>query len=391
MNFTRPPIDVAIYQPVIPAYRVPFFNALKRNTKFNLEVFASMSGPGLPDTSKHTFEFAFHPVEYKDFLGNRLVWQTGIRIPDHFVRGDVIVICGNPRYLHNYYLIFCAKLKRLGVVWWGHGHTLGRKRWSESLRRQIMKLADVILLYTDKELEEYKKIGFESKRLFATNNTIDIAEIEGAKKSWSEAQNIEFKNKHSIQEFRNILFCGRLTPKTELPIAFEAMSILLKKDPSYRLIIIGDGPDKDNLICRAKEMNVNDFIFWCGPIYDQKKLAPWFLNSLVFLYPGGIGLSLLHAFAYGLPVITHNEATYHPPEFAALRNNYNGLLFKKGRALDLAYKIDELVNDPSKCKQMGVNALTTIKNDYSLDNMVNRFIQAVASASYLVNIGADEI
>lgn len=375
------PINVAIYQPVIPEYRIPFFTALQRRHEINIQVFASVSVPGAPDTPQTNFEFSFHPVKYRAFLKNRLAWQSGFRIPDYFKRGDVIVVCANPRFLHIYPLMLAAKKRRVGFVWWGHGHTPGPKRLSENIRKFIMKFADVLLLYTDKEVEEYRREGFPNNRLFATNNTINVSEIEYAKEIWNVGRLTSFKKQHGLKDSKIMLYCGRLTSKCELSVALEALLILLKKSPSYCLAIIGDGPEKDALVFRANELNVNDAVHWCGAIYEQAELAPWFLSASVFVYPGSIGLSLLHSFSYSLPVVTHSSAEWHNPEIAALRSGHNGFLFKRGDAVDLACKIDALASDPMKCQQMGANALATIKEDYSFENMVDRFLQAVSVAS----------
>lgn len=380
MTLEAAPIKVAIFQPVIPSYRIPFFTALHRRSAFQIEIFASMSAPGSPDTPKVPFEFSFHPIQYYPFLNNKLSWQSGCKIPKHFHKGDVIVICGNPRYLHNYLILLAARKRGLGFVSWSHGHTPGPKRWTEEVRKRIMKLADVILLYTDKEVEDYRRSGFSTHKLFATNNTIDIRDIEIRKKRWSQVHLASFRCDFGLNRTKNILYCGRLKQNSELPVAFAALAILRQRDSAYRLIIIGDGSEKKSLMARAKELKIMDAILWCGAVPEEEE-APWFLSAFVFVYPGSIGLSLMHAFSYSLPVITHNVAEWHSPEFAALRDDYNGLLFKRGDALDLSRKIEALSNDPTRCTQMGINALETMKNDFSFENMVDRFLQAVSAAS----------
>jgi glycosyltransferase involved in cell wall biosynthesis len=179
------------------------------------------------------------------------------------------------------------------------------------------------------------------------------------------------------------LYCGRLTPKSELNIALEALSILKKKKQRYFLVVIGDGPEKFRLMRYAEKLGISNDVYWLGSIYNQVELAPWFLNAVALVYPGAIGLSIFHAFAYGLPVITHGSSLHQLPEFFALRNDFNGLLFKKGDPKDLTLKIEVLGNNAEKRKEMGVNALNTIKNEYSFTGMVDRFVKAVSTASHI--------
>jgi glycosyltransferase involved in cell wall biosynthesis len=378
------PINVAVYQPVIPEYRVSFFTELHRRPEINLEVFAAMSAHGSPDTPQSTFEFCFHPISFTSFFNNKLAWQGRLVVPLYFRQGDVLVICGNPRYLSNYPLILAAKKQGLGIVWWGQGHTPGSKKINESIKWHIMRLADIVLLYTDKEAENFRQSGFPPHRVYAANNTIDVSSIESARMDWTSDRLEEFRREKGIQGSKNLIFCGRLTQKARLEDALQAMAILLLKDPSYRLIIIGDGPERDSLQARARELNLGQKVIWLDSLYEQNMLAPWFLSAIVFMYPGSIGLSLMHAFAYSLPVITHNQAEFHNPEYAALKPGFNGMLFNQGDVVDLSRAIHFLGECPERTRNMGANAYKTIQEEYPLSEMVGRFVKAVIHASDIV-------
>jgi glycosyltransferase involved in cell wall biosynthesis len=333
--------------------------------------------------SEKEFEFRFHPVRSKGFFRNRIFLQTGIKIPSHFQKGDVLVISGNPRYLSNYPIVFVARRRGLGIIWWGHGYTAGSRGWTVTVRKRIMRIADVVLLYTDKEVDDYRRAKFPSDRLFAINNTIDNSEIDYAKEKWTALLLHAFQKKHGLKSGKTVLFCGRITPKAKLRLALEALAILRRKDAAYRLIIIGDGPGRRSLVALAKKLNIHNAVYWLGAIYDQMEVAPWFLSASAFIYPGSIGLSLLHAFAFGLPVITHDTTELHMPEFAALNNGVNGLLFRYDDALDLASQIGILANDNGKLIRMKANALETVRSKFSFNGMVERFVKAVTTAALI--------
>ena len=63
-------------------------------------------------------------------------------------------------------------------------------------------------------------------------------------------------------------------------------------------------PELPALQSIAEELDVEQYVRWLGSIYDEAQLAPWFLTADAFVYPGAIGLSVLHAMGYGLPVVT---------------------------------------------------------------------------------------
>ena len=107
--------------------------------------------------------------------------------------------------------------------------------------------------------------------------------------------------------------------------------------------------------------------------FDEKFLSKYFCKSDFFLYPGYIGLSLVHAFYYSLPVITHNNKFMHAPEFSYFRNNYNGYFYqhKNYKSLEkIIYKA--LSSNKNKINQLRKNSKKSIKN-LTIENMINRF------------------
>ena len=372
--------NVAIYQRIIPHYRVALFNSLAKQKELDVRVFASKTIDGFQASTDQAFQFNFSPVSGFS-LGSGLYFQFGARIPRNFEKGDVVVLAGMPKFLNLYELMIAAKTRDIGVLWWGHGFSTKNRRWSVHIRQKIMKLSDALLLYTDREAEQYIKKGFRPDRVFAINNTINTHAVNSEKERWTDQQLRRFQKREKILNKKNILFSGRLIRKAKLNIAIESLASLIRIDPDYRLIVIGDGAEKESLLSTAERLEVSHAIKWVGSVYDEAKLAPWFLSSSVFVFPGNIGLSLIHAFAFGLPVITHNIPALHGPEFAALREGENGLLYDYGDHSDFAEKVRILATDSQKAKSMGLFALHTVHDEYSFEGMVRRFTDAILTTS----------
>ena len=153
-----------------------------------------------------------------------------------------------------------------------------------------------------------------------------------------------------------------------------ALPIILEKHPNLLWCIIGQGDEEQNLKELIKVNNLDRNVKFIGAIYDDKELAPWFLSAKVLVHPAAIGLSLIHAFGYGLPVITHEQSNFHGPEFSALKNNYNGKTFKMDDIFSMSEIIIGTLNDSELIRVMKINALKTARQDYNVDVMVNRFM-----------------
>jgi glycosyltransferase involved in cell wall biosynthesis len=362
---------------------VPFFTALAATPDFEVAVAASHTVAGCPDSVPGLPAWA--DLEHRCFtLFQRVFWQRGMRLPAGMGPGDVLVVGGNPRFVSNLAIFETARSRGIGTVWWCHLWSATSVAWRARMRHALMRRATVTLLYTDDEVARLKALYPTYPRpVVALNNTIDSGPARDAVARWGPERLAEFQRRHGLDGKRLLLFCGRLrsNPSTELDVALKAFALLYGRDASWRFAIIGSGEEEPRYRSLERELGISSGVLWIGPLYDEESLAPWFLTARYFVYPGPIGLGLLQAFAYGLPAITHDERAIHAPEFAALRDGVNGMVFKRGDSRDLARKLESAIADPETRERMSAEALRTATTNYSLAAMVERFATAIRLAS----------
>src|SRR5699024_7456121 len=85
--------------------------------------------------------------------------------------------------------------------------------------------------------------------------------------------------------------------------------------------------------------NLSEKIEMLGAIYEAKILSEQFSRASIFVFPGTVGLALIHAMAHGIPAILHDSNENHGPEHAAA-NTVNSLLFIMNDSKTLADAID---------------------------------------------------
>jgi glycosyltransferase involved in cell wall biosynthesis len=107
------------------------------------------------------------------------------------------------------------------------------------------------------------------------------------------------------------------------------------------------------------------------------------MSAQVFVHPGGIGLSLLHAFGYGLPVVTNGSAVRHSAEFAAFEEGLSGRTFREGDADDLARTLIELLRNTPALEPMRGHVLEVARERFNVDVMVGRFVATARRAAGL--------
>lgn len=363
---------VFFIQPLIRKYRVPFFNGLASSGKLKVVVYSQKV---LNEDIKIDFEI--RSMKEYSFFKRNFFWQI---IPCYMEikKGDIIVFQGNMRILSNIMYMLISKMRGIKVVWWGHGWTAAGNKIAFYFRRAIMKrLPELILLYTEKEKNEFVANGFCSQKVFGINNTIDTSEIDTLLGYWNNEWLTEFKKENQLLNRKVILFCSRLTEKTELEKLFYSLTELVKEDKTMKAVIVGDGPMLGNYKKMVHELSLHENVIFKGALFKESDLAPWFLSSDLFVYPGSIGLSLLHAFAYGLPVLTHDKETYQMPEYSYLVEKETGFTFKKNNINDLTVKIKEVLS--SNNEEIRKNCYNVVRGKYSMEAMVENTIKAIVN------------
>lgn len=362
---------IYIVQPAIPKYRVGFFSELLKSHSGGNISFLSTEKDFLGVKSDIS-EIKQHVVLTQGFYNvrNFIFWHKKLPLLQ-YEKDDIIVINGNPRVVNYMLLLFICKLRGIKTIWWGHGWSAGSRGLFSKIRIKIMRFASAVLLYTDYEKEQ---IGIKNSS--ALNNGLDSSKIKNAIK----IANIERSYETSI---KSLVFIGRLTEKAEFPFLLKVLS---KTKYNCKLNVIGSGDKEAEFKKLAEELSVAHRINWFGPLFDEVEIAKVMLSSHAFIYAGAVGLSLIHAFNYGLPAIIHDSREHHMPEFSAFLNEFNGLSFLCGDVVNAASTIDCLFSMPNDVQQeLSNNAKETVRHSYNIENMAQRFNQLITELTYNEN------
>jgi len=103
---------------------------------------------------------------------------------------------------------------------------------------------------------------------------------------------------------RQLLYVGRLAPEKNTATLFEAFRILaLRRPGAFRLMVVGDGPQREQLQRLETETKSVNWIPYCT---DPLELARHYRAADLFVHPGTqetFGLVALESQACGTPVV----------------------------------------------------------------------------------------
>lgn len=381
------PIRIAHVTNSLPHYRVAFYRALVSNPQAQLDVHVDVgddeSGLHVRHAEVAEQGIGIVPARIRrvPFIGahwQKLQWRKLLR------EYDVLVVSGDARGLSNVALATLARLSKKPVVIVGQLHTAGPPTLSERLRHTWLRTFNHLLFYTDDEAERFQARHPHGRALvLGLNNGLDHRAQRAAAEHWTEAITT-WQQEMRLDQRPVMLSVARVIEKNRFDLMVEALPRILAKHPDLVWVIVGEGAAREALECQARSLGVAHAIRWIGPIHTEEDLAPWFMTATALIHPGAIGLSLLHAFGYGLPVITHSDPIYHMPEFAAFKEGRTGRTFRRGDWVSLAETVLQVLGavDASPAHEnMSEECLRISSEAYNCEVMAERWMLAVEQAA----------
>jgi len=176
-----------------------------------------------------------------------------------------------------------------------------------------------------------------------------------------------------------VLFVGRLIDLKGIAFLIKAIPGILQRFSGVKTLIIGSGPQKDELMHLAGATGVGEHIIFINEV-PQEELMPFYSMADIFVLPSivnqtgeteGLGVVLLEAMACELPVIGSNVGGI--PDI--IRDGHNGLLVRQKDPQDLGRKIIKLLSDEPLRKTIAANGLQFVNTQFSWSVISDKFIK----------------
>jgi len=361
----RFPGRLGLQQRVIPSYRAPFFDLLAQSCDGGLSLFAGLPRPDESIVSTEKFQIAnYRPGNNLHFLGGSLYlcYQRGL-IP-WLADWDphALIVEANPRYLATPSAVKWMHARGRQVIGWGLGAPplsgplsgVRHMRWSKFINQ-----FDALIAYSRRGADEYAALGFKPQNIFVATNAVSPRPV-----TKPPSRPPQF----NIQPV--ILFVGRLQARKRLDSLLRACSEM--PGPQPRLIVIGDGPERSELVSLAKGVYPSaEFI---GAKHGPE-LDPYFAEADLFVLPGTGGLAVQQAMSHGLPVlVAKGDGTQDD-----LVRDANGWQIAPEDYAVLVEALRFALSDVKRLRAMGKESSRIVKEEINLEKMVEVFVRALNS------------
>lgn len=277
---------------------------------------------------------------------------------------DVIIGISNIRWI-SLMLLSLKRRRKYKIGYWGIGVTASYENSFDSkstwdrLRFFISKKSDFTIFYSSYPLERYLNAGIPKEKLFVAHNTTEVISI----------------SEDNTASKKDFLFVGTLYPQKGIGELLKAYySLYQKRNDCPKLLIVGDGPEKEKISEFIKEKNITEKIVLFGSIYDPKKLSEIFAQSISCISPNQAGLSVLNSMGNRTSFVTRNDAITGG-EIFNIKDKYNGIIYKEQE--NLSDIMEWIIDNKELVHIMNDNAYNHYISNRTPEMMANEIKNAI--------------
>jgi len=362
--------SIIIVQTVLPHYRKSFFELICLSQDYDISVVS-----GKDETIAKSFNLTNNNIldqlinKKHKIASHTFIFQKGLfrfilnKKPDHVVFGgpDIHVISS---LLIAIYLRLFTKTK---IHWWTHGLSI-KNKWLRRIQAFFLSFSRSAIVYeTEGKKNIVEHLQWNTQRISVLKNSINTRDY-----GFNRLPCIE--KAYTQNDPLKILFSGRMTTNKRCDILIKAIAILNNKGMNCIVNIVGKGESYDDCVALVSQLNINDKVNFLGELYEDE-VHGIFCESDLFVLPGKVGLSVVHALSYGLPVITTREPI-HSPEIAIIEEGKNGSFFIGLSPENLATEIVEwFILVKTHPKEIKISIMeSVVQSGYTPESMSENFL-----------------
>jgi glycosyltransferase involved in cell wall biosynthesis len=167
---------------------------------------------------------------------------------------------------------------------------------------------------------------------------------------------------------KTVIAVGRLVDIKQFDLLIKAWSLLQKDIHDWKLIILGEGPERENLESLIQNKKIKNVLL----PGSKSNVTDYYKEADIFAMTSsaeGFGMVLLEAMAHSLPVV----GFFSHGGVEELANTNNSILVEQGDVQGLADSLRLLIDHPELRDKMGKASYKSSFN-YTQDKIINKWV-----------------
>ena len=274
---------------------------------------------------------------------------------------------------------FAARLARRAAIIHGeHGRDLVDKDGDNWKRNQIRRLVGLNVNRYVVVCDFFRSWLAQSCRVPAQKivhipNGVDTNRFHPQNGCIADGDGIShsaWRRSHDISPEAVILgSIGRLDPVKDFPTLLKGFAEIRRQHPQAVLVIVGDGPIRENLVRIGNDHGLGESIKWLGERRDIPALLRHFDLFVQTSAFEGMSNTILEAMATGLPIV----ATDAGGNSELVKNGENGTLIPVADVSALVGAVSAYLENAALRIEHGVESRRRVELDFDLSLMATRY------------------
>lgn len=240
--------------------------------------------------------------------------------------------------------------------------------WQMWLDRTLQPYCDWIVANSESVAQFYREQGISAQKLVVIPNSVETPAAPGVSRQ-------ELCEQLQIPPHAKLIgYVGRLARQKRISDLLWSIQMLRHSRPDAFLLILGDGPLRDELLEQARRVEAEPHTRFLGHRVDAASLMHHFDLFWLASEFEGMSNSLMEAMACGLPCVVSDI----PANRELVDHGTDGWIVNMGDSAGFTQYALQLLEDEQLAKRMGAAAQQKVLAEFSPDAMLDRYEQLLA-------------
>jgi glycosyltransferase involved in cell wall biosynthesis len=215
------------------------------------------------------------------------------------------------------------------------------------------------------------------RRHFTIWNGVDIEEVDHIRASTDETQ---LRQSLGVNGCRIVTMLSRLSLEKGPQYLLEAMPQVIRRVPSAKLLMIGDGSQRALLQQQARQLGIESHVVWAGKMPRPRAFAHLAISDVVAIpsqWEEGFGLAAIEAMAFGKPVVASDIGGLRE----VVAHGQSGILVPVGNTAQLGAAIGGLLQDETARHGLGQTARKRAAERFSFRAFAENYLRLYSTLS----------
>jgi len=372
---------IVLITPILQPYRISFYTKLYKALLDDSELIV-YHGTKLKEDGRPSYSGAVpfmekgFPIKTITLFSLTMVLNTGMYRSLKIYDPDLVIMQGIAGNLSLRLIARWVKKQNRILIFWTCGWEPGVvKGWQLYLKNRFVssffRRGNFHLTYSLNATNYVESMGVKRSNIETCYNGIETDDLTFKSKEIL-LTSCEIRKKYDLESYLTFLYVGGLMEEKRVSLLIDAFKILHSKYSKIKLILIGDGPQKEIIEEQLKTYDDRTILYF-GRILDG--VDSYFAAADCFILPGVGGLALAQAMFWGKScIVSKADGT----EDDLIFEGVTGYRFDENNLESLISAMDKRINEKKdKIDNMSENARQLIQNRSNVNKMIDLFLQTI--------------